>query len=511
MRCLLLFFAAFAAPFPSLPQQTVAPLEPPHLNAPEPGAHLITGKAPDSRWPVRVTIFNRDGAIVERRDVLVSTSDSSVVAGFTVSLVAGEIVQASFLMSGTEVTPSAPLVVSGIVAKASSRVPPAAIPVQVRGELAAGLTSIIVDATPTPTNSGYEVRLQACPGAVAAGIRDSTGFRPYAVTDASGQAVIAFEQPLAVGQSVSLCQKIVNTNDPSQPPFIAPGSGTTAITSTLDLGRVRYYFTSGVLLSNNQGFQLNSSGTQAGLFLALTADRSWLAPGPSGYRRLNLNTYLDARLTSVATQATGGTSAANLQSFTESQKAASFEAGIYIPWIVGEPWVSGKSRYSMFAAPLAKTGFVTLAGDGTNAAAAVPVTGSFYKSYSFGARLGIFQHFLSDSAAPELVSYVDFATGRFGDFEAFRDLTVEANPAASATGSHNFLLARPWRYSLEGILKVPHSPFIVGFNANLGSGAWPASRTAPGVYPFTQPRDDLRFLFGAQFDFSKLLSTVPQL
>ena len=365
------------------------------------------------------------------------------------------------------------------------------------------------------TKCGYLPALAA----FAAGIRDSTGFKPYAVTDATGQAAITFEQPLAAGQVVSICQTIVDTSDPSAPAIEAPGSGAIALADPLDLGRVRYYFTSGVSLSNHQQFELGSAGTQAGLYLGLSADRAWLPLDSNGFRRLNVNSYLDVRLTSVATeQATtgiGSTVSSTLQSFTQSQKAAIFETGVYLPVIAGQPWSNGKNRYSLFAAPLAKAGFVTLTDDpasssSSSAAAAIPVTGRFYNSYSYGARFGVFQHFASESAAPQLVSYVDFAAGRFGDFEAFRDLTLEANPNAPATEAHNFLLVRPWRYSLEGVFKVPHSPFILGFSANIGTGAWPAGRDALGTHPFTQPRDDLRFLFGAQFDFSQFLKAIPQ-
>ncbi|HEX6893888.1 MAG TPA: hypothetical protein VF146_01370, partial [Bryobacteraceae bacterium] len=124
-------------------------------------------------------------------------------------------------------------------------------------------------------------------------------------------------------------------------------------------------------------------------------------------------------------------------------------------------------------------------------------------------RLGVFQHFHSRSAAPELISYVDFAVGRFGDFESFRDLSLEQNPNAAGTGPHEFLRYRPWRYSLEGLFKVPNSPILVGFNANVGS-RWRAARDRAGTRPFNAAPDDLRFLIGAQFDFSKLLTAIPK-
>ncbi len=471
---------------------------------------MVSGKAGESAWPVRVKIFDGAGNVVQQRDVLVA-GDSSIVAGFHNALQAGQIVQAVFLVGRVEMMASAPVVVAARdsvhmsvnAARRSACATLAQIPIKVRGELVPGMTNVYAEATPTPVNAGYEVRLSGCAGGVAAGIRDSTGFKPYAITDATGQAAITFEQPLAVGQIVSLCQTIVYTSDPSAPAIVAPGSGAIALTDPFDLGRVRYYFTSGVVLSNDQAFQLGASGTQAGLYLGLNADRVWLALDSNGFRRWNVNSYLDVRLTSVATQATANSV---LQSFTQSQKAAVFETGAYLPVIVGQPWTNGTNRFSLFAAPLVQAGFATL----TDSSSAIPVTGRFYNSYSYGARMGVFQHFAAGSAAPQLVSYVDFAAGRFGDFEAFRDLTLEANPNAPATPSHEFLLVRPWRYSFEGVFKVPHSPFILGFSANIGTGAWPAGRDAFGIHPFTQPRDDLRLLLGAQFDFSKFLKAIPQ-
>ena len=477
---LLVLFGLGAGGLQSLAQEypkTSAELEPPHA-----GADVVSGKSSESAWPIRIKVFDSAGHVVEQRDVLVN-ADSSIRAGFSNSLQAGQIVQAYFLRGAVEIMPSAPLVVNAIQHAAGSapavRGSPQPSPLRIRGPLAPAATNVYVEATPTLPNSGYETRISSCPDGVPAGIRDSTGFKPYAVTDATGQAAITFEQPLAAGQSVSLCQKIVDTNDPLAPAIDAPGSGTIAIANPLDLGRVRYYFTAGVILSNDQGFQLNAPGTQAALFLGLDADRAWLPLDANGFRRANVNTDLDIRLTSVPTEQVQASS--TLDSFIESEKAASFQGGAYLPLIVGQPWLSAQSRYSLFVAPLAQAGFTTLTSDTT---AATSLTDRFFKSYSFGARLGVFEHFHSSAEAPELVSYIDISRGRFGDFEEFR------GP----------LLERPWRYSLEGVFKVPHSPFVLGFNANIGTG---------GTLGFIQPRDDLRFLIGAQFDFSKFLKALP--
>lgn len=471
-------FGVAAGCFQSLAQEY--PKAPPELEAPRAGTDVISGKSSESAWPVRIKVFDSAGHVVQQRDVFVNASDSSIVVGLPARLQAGQIVQAYFLRGALEIMPSAPLVVvNGASQVAEERALPQPNPLRIRGALAPGVTNVYVEATPSLPKSGYETRIYSCPDGVPAGIRDSSGFKPYAVTDATGQAAMTFEQPLAAGQSVSLCQKIVDVNDPSTPAIDAPGSGAIAIANPLDLGRVRYYFTAGVILSNDQGFQLDSPGTQADLFLDLNADRAWLPLDSNGFRRLNVNSYLDIGLTSVPTEQ--APASGTLESFIQSQKAATFQGGAYFPLIVGQPWLTGGSRYSLFVAPLAQAGFTTLT---SGASASADVTDRFFKSYSFGARLGVFEHSHSAAAAPELVSYVDITRGRFGDFEAFRDL----------------LLERPWRYSLEGLFKVPHSPLVLGFNANIGTG---------GKLAFTQPRDDLRFLIGAQFDFSKFLKALP--
>jgi hypothetical protein len=371
-------------------------------------------------------------------------------------------------------------------------------------------------------------------------LKDSTGAISGSMDASGSQASLNLETPLATGDSVQV--------------KLTPASGsaltsdTVVVADPLDLGRIRYYFTAGIVVSNSQGFQVQSSGSQAGVFLGLNADRSWLISNQPFWRRIGLNTFFDARLTSVATQgATATTTPAAstgsgstptttttpastaLNSFLQSQKAGSLQAGTYIPIMTGE-WARGSDTYAFFVAPLAKAGFTTLtsqqssasttsgtATTTTPAATSLPLTGQFYTSYSYGGRFGVFRTYKDGNgdwdtnSAPELVSYVDVTTGRFGNFEGFRDLTVENTGASSTTGADYFLRLRPWRYSFEGLLKIPHSPFVVGFNANIGRGAIAPAIVNGVTRPYTQPRDDLRFLFGAQFDFTKLLKAIPTL
>src|SRR4029077_2329398 len=110
--------------------------------------------------------------------------------------------------------------------------------------------------------------------------------------------------------------------------------------------------------------------------------------------------YFDARLTTVATQTAGATpptgsgTTSTLDSFAQSQKAASLQVGTYLPITTGE-WQRSKEWYSFFVAPLAKAGFTTLTDTQTastsattpgvsSTATAQPLTDRFFTSYAYG-------------------------------------------------------------------------------------------------------------------------------
>ena len=128
----------------------------------------------------------------------------------------------------------------------------------------------------------------------------------------------------------------------------------------------------------------------------------------------------------------------------------------------------------------------------------IPVNNaSFYNFYAYGFRFGHValpapekerdSNSWAVNEAPELNSYLDVAWGRFSNLE-----TVLNN------GNH----ARLYRFSLEGLLKIPATPLVLGFSANMG-------QEDVGVNP-TQIKqkasDDLRFLIGAKFDVGKITS-----
>jgi len=385
---------------------------------------------------------------------------------------------------------------------------------EIRDDVEPGQTKFFGNGTPTKAGGTMENRIYPRVNDRPVTIQDDKGVpQPFVKTDEKGQWVLTLSKPVVAGDQLQIDQQSFDTGTQTTG---TPVSTSTPVVDPLDLGRVRYYFTSGVVLSNSRDFALQSSSTQAGLFLGLDADRAWVVPKRPEMWNLGINTYFDARLTSVATQAMDSMTPPamdKLASFISSKKAASLLAGTYFP-ITTAIWRRGTATYSFFVAPLAKAGFTTLADDPANTTGTTTVTDRFFTSYAYGARLGVFQNFMKGrhhydtSTSPELVSYVDVATGKFGNFEAMRDLTAEDGTKETV---HRFYRVRPWRYSFEGLLKIPHSVFVIGFSANIGRGAYPADKVNGVVRPFTSPRDDLRFLFGARFDFSRFLQAIPKL
>jgi hypothetical protein len=76
-------------------------------------------------------------------------------------------------------------------------------------------------------------------------------------------------------------------------------------------------------------------------------------------------------------------------------------------------------------------------------------------------------------AGPELVSYVDLVYGKYTSLDPHRR-----------------------RLGIEGWLRAPGTPIVVGFNANVGGAA--------------SAHDDLRFFIGARFDLGSLIQKLKQ-
>jgi hypothetical protein len=313
-------------------------------------------------------------------------------------------------------------------------------------------------------------------------------------------------------------------------------------------GLVKAYFTSGLLLSQDAG-----SFSQSNLFLSFVIDKTWRLPGyyhakgdGKGPQWIpGINSFFETRLTAIpvtscalpngASNGTAGgsgsstttvsgctntTTGDNLSTFLATRKTARLQVGSYLPLTVSD-WTYRGTPNTLFLAPIAKLGFDTPAGTvsqaqpsntgtATAGATVTPLNSTnFYTFYSFGGRFGHYamtskrpenkdQQDLND--APEIISYLDFMIGRFSNLESL----VPPTKSSMANCTNCPSRQRLWRVSVEGILKIPSTPLIVGFNANVGMAN-------PGAPTLKQRAgDDLRFLFGARFDVGKLLAKVTE-
>ncbi len=365
-----------------------------------------------------------------------------------------------------------------------------------------------------------------------------------------------------------------------------------------DWGRVKSYFTSGILLSQDQ-----NSFSQSSLFMGFNLDKTLRMPGyyhqnsekhikekeaakatnqasilkasingssseadkkkavdaqkkadqaveragnADDKKRMGrwpgINTFFDVRLTSIPVSAcnlpnsTSGVSTQSscaapsststpgatptptpastpsptpaLDTFLSQRKTARLAVGIYFPWTITS-WVYNKTPNAFFIAPLAKIGFDTPAGDltqiqtsTTNSTTTNSVTAvnpaSFYNFHGYGGRLGHYALTSSRNEAPELISYLDVIFGPYSNLESL--MTPEAGSANPP------FRKRLYRLAFEGVLKVPSTPIIIGFSANVGQEA-----VGKGPNNIVQRAgDDLRFLLGVRFDAAKLMSVITK-
>jgi hypothetical protein len=295
--------------------------------------------------------------------------------------------------------------------------------------------------------------------------------------------------------------------------------------SVFDWGRVRAYFTLGIVVASNE-ISTNASGTTAGNafntnsaspFISFDLDKNWLMTP-----HFRVHSYFDARLTQIGTAAaslpsgsvTPLSAAASPASLLANKQAGSLQGGAYFPFVL-TTWRYRRRLNSLYVAPLVKAGFYTTSdtptvSNGISTTSIVSPT-NFYKFYGFGVRVGHYQEYgHSKGRAPEQLSYLDFTVGRWGNFEYLNPLTLNKDtgicsiPTTSQADALCYDRERLWRYAFEGILKVPYTPFILGLSANVAA-------QHPHQANFIAPPDDLRFLFGVRFDSKTLLAPLTRL
>ncbi|MCU1283934.1 MAG: hypothetical protein JWO13_284 [Acidobacteriales bacterium] len=371
-----------------------------------------------------------------------------------------------------------------------------------------GVTTLSGLATPTTSGAnGNETKVRVMVDGVAADLKNPSA---SLTTDSNGFFSVELANPLNAGQAISVQQALSN---PAPGVTKVVSSPVTQVVSLTDWGRVRAYFTSGILSSRER-----ESFSKQDLFLSFSLDKTWRRlkndSAETTGSPVGINTFFESRLTAVPVavtdNASGGTgtggsstnnTAASLDSFLVSRKAALFQMGAYFP-VVTARWEYNGAPNGLFIAPLAKVGFETpteaIQQPATGATAATGVTITpvsnerFYVFSAYGVRLGHYKMASTENQAPELISHLDIFVGRFSNLETTMTL--------NGTDFRKRLL----RAGMEGLLKVPSTPLVIGFSANLRLQGTPSSSGV--VKNFA--KDDLRFLFGTKFDVGKLVAKI---
>jgi hypothetical protein len=323
--------------------------------------------------------------------------------------------------------------------------------------------------------------------------------------------------PIVLNETVTRIEAF-NTNDNSEKSGEVVVTLNTATTSsfnaenTFNWGRVRGYFTSGVIYSQTRETSTASERinfSKPDIYLDFTLDKNY-ASNRKGSRILgafnDVNTFFTARLTSLGiaapkettTTTTAATTeecnSAECNTFLSSEKVARLEVGVYLPKYVtwwgkinpAETDELNKWRNTLFIAPIFRGGIQTIVGDRKTSESKKFGGDDVYNFFSGGIMVGHLEHFNNKrDYAPNLVSYLSVTYGRFENFEYL-------DPDGPKDDGGNLLRrVRPWRFEASGRLKVPETPIVVGFDGNFGKGP-----------------DDLRFIFGVKFDIGKVLNIL---
>jgi hypothetical protein len=490
------------------------------------------------------------------------SSDGTFSLKLQTGLTAGQtinVTQAFASMNGTAAphpeVPSAAVAVPPAPAPAAAAAPAAPKPV-IAGTLREGANAVSGSLGPLPANAGggtcsAQVEVHDISG--TGQLLQMSGGAARGAVNADHTFSLTLQEPLRGGQKIRVDEILQNCTGPATlssdiADVVVPG----------DWGRVKGYFTTGILLSQNQ-----NSFSQSSLFMGFNLDKTWRMPGyyhqvkkkAQGATRMSrwpgINTFFDVRLTSIPVSACNlpnGASGSNsgscaspsptpapaagvvhqqaasatpsptpLDTFLSQRKTARLTVGTYFPFTITS-WTYNKTPNALFIAPLAKVGFDTPAGDLTQVqssttntttgtttnTSATTVTAvnqtSFYNFYGYGGRIGHYALTSSRNEAPELVSYLDVIFGRFSNLESL------INPETGALPDRPAKRIRLYRLALEGVLKVPSTPMIIGFSANVG-------QESLGLGPNTivqRAGDDLRFLFGVRFDAAKLMAVIAK-
>ncbi|MFN7929781.1 MAG: putative Ig domain-containing protein [Blastocatellia bacterium] len=347
------------------------------------------------------------------------------------------------------------------------------------------------------------------------------------VKAANGNFTFTLAQPLPAGKIATVVKDADGNLIQSQEIAIQE------IGDMYDWGRVRAYFSGGVIFSKER-----DAFSQQDMLLGFNLDKNWWQAKPESKSPIKgFNTFFDTRLTSIPVVTTPSTTTTTttttlqtsqacdpggggIDCFLASRKVAVMQVGGYVP-MYGEfmKWRFDNHDNAIFIAPLGKFGIQTVTSREVDARLAANNTTAtetlngddVFNFFAFGTRLGHYR--LADrDRSPELISYIDLTFGKWENFELLRKLPCTSSQSLPTgftcpggflvnrvNGVEKFFTVRDrqFRTGFEGRLRIPQTPLFIGFDANFGKGP-----------------DDLRFLFGTRFDVGKLfgqLKTVQKL
>jgi hypothetical protein len=322
----------------------------------------------------------------------------------------------------------------------------------------------------------------------------------------------------------------------------------------LDWGRLRGYFTVGGIVSHYRqqfgqvdGFVGFTADAQViGSLLCKQAEeceklRKITLPSTLVLRdtRITLNWFTDAR---VAVKLASGANTGAPASTTGSAAAAAavqavrnygqiplpgnqpgfFQFGLHVPIAFsGMDFYQAGRPYSFFFGPMLKGGVHTLEGgqltyrryesslDGkTQTLLAETQRGGAMPFYGYGGRFGLYEYDLLGNGgsardrqvANNLIAYFDFTYGRSRGFLSYyptvENITRTVDGKPTTLELHTIQSGMRPRFSIEGRIKIPYLPALVGVDANIR----------------TQSRSDepneLRFLVAFRIDAQRALGRV---
>ncbi len=264
--------------------------------------------------------------------------------------------------------------------------------------------------------------------------------------------------------------------------------------SEYDWGRVRAYFSLGASSSKD-----DESFKSFHPYIALNIDYNWgtwkrgydvgkcppKAADPCGTQSANWyfkpNTYFEGRVTNTSSTAFGGAlSNATLKS---SARTETIELGFYMPINHRTmSWHFNNKRQVLFFAPIVKGGFQSVPQvSKTDNPVLVTDPANVYKFVSGGVRIGhYYQPKHEYEVAPELISFLDITSGRWDNLKDRNTALFSDGKGPNKTNTCSDPVAGtvvdircyhvPNRLELKGRMRIPVTPFTIGFRTVVGPG-----------------------------------------